>query len=50
MPKIDIAKLPIDERTNYPEPFNRVVMGRSRKRLGIAADQPHRIKYRKLTK
>ena len=37
MPKIDIASLPIDSRTNYPEPFNRVVIGRSRKRLGIAA-------------
>ncbi len=37
MPKIDIANLPIDSRTNYPEPFNRVVVGRSRKRLGAAA-------------
>ena len=37
MPKIDIAKLPIDSRTNYPEPFNQVVVGRSRKRLGNAA-------------
>ena len=37
MPKIDIANLPVDSRTNYPEPFERVVMGRSRKRLGIAA-------------
>ncbi len=36
MPKIDIAKLPVDSRTNYPEPFNRVVIGRSRKRLGNA--------------
>jgi len=36
MPKIDIASLPIDSRTNYPEPFNRVVIGRSRKRLGVA--------------
>jgi uncharacterized cupin superfamily protein len=36
MPKIDIANLPIDSRTNYPEPFNRVVAGRSRKRLGNA--------------
>ena len=25
MPKIDIAKLPVDSRSNYPEPFNRVV-------------------------
>ena len=37
MPKIDIASLPIDSRTHYPEPFNRVVAGRSRKRLGVAA-------------
>ncbi len=37
MPKIDIANLPIDSRTNYPEPFNQVVVGRSRKRLGNAA-------------
>ena len=37
MPKIDIASLPVDSRTNYPEPFNKVVLGRSRKRLGNAA-------------
>ena len=37
MPKIDIAKLPIDARTNYPVPFDRVVVGRERKRLGNAA-------------
>jgi uncharacterized cupin superfamily protein len=37
MPKIDIDKLPVDNRSNYPEPFNRVVAGRSRKRLGNAA-------------
>jgi len=37
MPKIDIAKLPIDSRTNYPAPFDKVVAGRSRKRLGHAA-------------
>jgi uncharacterized cupin superfamily protein len=37
MPKIDISSLPIDDRTNYPEPFRRVVMGCSRKRLGAAA-------------
>ena len=36
MPKIDIAKLPIDTRTGYPEPFDRVVVGRERKRLGNA--------------
>src|SRR5580693_4611755 len=37
MPKIDIAKLPVDSRSTYPEPFTRVVAGRSRKRLGVAA-------------
>jgi uncharacterized cupin superfamily protein len=37
MPKIDIAGLPTDTRTGYPEPLNRVVQGRSRKRLGNAA-------------
>jgi uncharacterized cupin superfamily protein len=37
MPKIDIAKLPVDTRTGYPPPLNRVVEGRMRKRLGDAA-------------
>src|ERR1700731_1389591 len=37
MPKIDIANLPVDSRSNYPEPLNKVVVGRSRKRLGVAA-------------
>jgi uncharacterized cupin superfamily protein len=37
MPKIDIMALPTDTRTGYPEPLNRVVQGRSRKRLGNAA-------------
>jgi uncharacterized cupin superfamily protein len=37
MPKIDIAKLPVDTRTGYPPPFDRVVVGRERKRLGSAA-------------
>src|ERR1700730_11766735 len=36
MPKIDIAKLPIDTRTGYPPPLDRVVVGRERKRLGNA--------------
>jgi uncharacterized cupin superfamily protein len=36
MPKIDIANLPTDTRTNYPAPLNRSVEGRSRKRLGNA--------------
>ena len=33
MPKIDIAKIPVDSSTNYPKPFDEVVKGRSRKRL-----------------
>jgi uncharacterized cupin superfamily protein len=37
MPKVDIESLPIDTRTGYPPPFDRVVYGRERKRLGIAA-------------
>ncbi len=37
MPKIDIAKIQLDASTNYPDPFHRVVEGRSRKRLGNAA-------------
>ena len=36
MPKIDIANLPVDSRTGYPAPFDRVVQGRERKRLGKA--------------
>ena len=37
MPKIDIESLPVDSRSTYPEPFNHVVAGRVRKRLGNAA-------------
>jgi uncharacterized cupin superfamily protein len=37
MPKLDIANLPVDTRTGYPPPFDRVVVGRERKRLGNAA-------------
>lgn len=37
MPKIDIASLAVDSRTGYPAPFDRVVVGRERKRLGNAA-------------
>jgi uncharacterized cupin superfamily protein len=36
VPKIDVASLPMDSRTNYPAPFDRVVLGRQRKRLGNA--------------
>jgi uncharacterized cupin superfamily protein len=41
MPKIDIAKIPIDTSTAYPPPFNKAVEGRSRKRLGRAAGLSH---------
>src|SRR5262249_6790703 len=37
MPKIDIGSLPIDSRTGYPPPYDRVGLGRERKRLGNAA-------------
>jgi uncharacterized cupin superfamily protein len=37
MPKIDISKIPTDARTAYPAPYDRVVVGRERKRLGNAA-------------
>jgi uncharacterized cupin superfamily protein len=37
MPKIDISKLPTDARTGYPAPYDHVVVGRERKRLGNAA-------------
>jgi len=36
MPKIDIASLPLDSSTNYPEPYRQAVAGRLRKRLGNA--------------
>ena len=35
MPKIDIASVPIDGRTYYPQPFDRVVTGRLRRRLRL---------------
>jgi uncharacterized cupin superfamily protein len=37
MPKIDIANIPLDTRTGYPPPLDRIVQGRERKRLGNAA-------------
>jgi uncharacterized cupin superfamily protein len=37
MPKIDISKIPTDTRTGYPAPYDKVVVGRERKRLGNAA-------------
>jgi uncharacterized cupin superfamily protein len=37
MPKIDIDLLPVETRTGYPPPYDEVVAGRSRKRLGNAA-------------
>jgi uncharacterized cupin superfamily protein len=37
MPKIDIERVPLDTRTGYPPPHDKLVAGRSRKRLGRAA-------------
>jgi uncharacterized cupin superfamily protein len=37
MPKIDIGSLPMDSGTGYPPPYDCVVLGRERKRLGNAA-------------
>lgn len=41
MPKVDLGKIAIDTSTGYPPPFNKVVEGRSRKRLGRAAGLTH---------
>ena len=38
MPKIDIAKVPVDTVNNYPDPFWKPIVGRGRKRLGNAVD------------
>jgi uncharacterized cupin superfamily protein len=37
MPKIDIAAVPLDTSTAYPEPFRAAVAGRARQRIGRAA-------------
>jgi uncharacterized cupin superfamily protein len=37
MPKIVIDELPVDSRPGYPPPYDRLVAGCSRKRLGHAA-------------
>jgi uncharacterized cupin superfamily protein len=37
MPKIDIAKIPADATITYPKPFDKMVEGRSRRRLARAA-------------
>lgn len=37
MPKIDIANLPLETGTIYPPPYDQLVVGRARKRLGNAA-------------
>ncbi len=36
MPKVDIAKLPVDTVSLYPDPFWKVTAGRERKRMGNA--------------
>jgi uncharacterized cupin superfamily protein len=37
MPKIDVAALPVETATTYPEPFRASAAGRERRRLGVAA-------------
>ena len=37
MPKIDATKVPSEARSGYPPPYDQIVAGRSRKRLGNAA-------------
>ena len=37
MPKIDIGKIPVDSAITYPKPFDKMVEGRSRKRLARTA-------------
>jgi uncharacterized cupin superfamily protein len=37
MPKIDLAKVPVEARNIYPEEFAKVVAGRERQRIGDAA-------------
>ena len=41
MPKIDISNVPVEVRSSYPAPHDKVVAGRSRKRLGnvVGLDQ-----------
>ena len=34
MPKVDIAKIPVDTVNTYPDPFWQPIVGRERKRLG----------------
>jgi uncharacterized cupin superfamily protein len=36
VPKIDLDKVPVEARTGYPAPYDRLVAGRSRKRMGNA--------------
>jgi uncharacterized cupin superfamily protein len=36
MPKIDVEKVPVEARSGYPPPYDRLVAGRSRKRMGNA--------------
>ena len=36
MPKIDVEKVSVEARSGYPPPYDRLVAGRSRKRMGNA--------------
>ena len=41
MPKIDIAKVPLETATTYPDPFWQATVGREKKRLGNAVGLNH---------
>jgi uncharacterized cupin superfamily protein len=41
MPKIDIAKIPVETTTTYPDPFWQATVGREKKRLGNAVGLSH---------
>src|SRR5262249_41292565 len=41
MPKLDIEALPIDTKTPYPPPFDRVVSGRDRRWLDSGVGRKH---------
>jgi uncharacterized cupin superfamily protein len=41
MPKIDIAKVPLETATTYPDPFWQATVGREKKRLGNAVGLTH---------
>ena len=46
MPKIDIAKVPLDTSTDYPAPFNKAVEGRAQ--AARARRRPHAVRRQSL--